>query len=203
MLTRRIASRRMLSARLWLSLGCLAVVAVPACSSSSAKTAPTSTSKASVHVRATLTFRPIRETGAFSPRIFPARSASCSAASTPAGDEILFDRRHERCYVVGPVLLTGSGVENAAVVYDQTMSQWAVNLHWGNDDFVTKIARPLIARTVAIDVDDVVQSAPVINPGVTGRDIQISSAYTRAEAVKVAASIMGVAPTDIEVNSER
>ena len=55
--------------------------------------------------------------------------------------------------------------------YDSTNSQFVTNIHFKNNDFVDKIAGPLVGKQVAIELDGVVQSAPTINPGITGRDV--------------------------------
>ena len=55
-----------------------------------------------------------------------------------------------------------------------------------NNDFVDKIAGPLVNKLVAIELDGVVQSAPEINPGITGRDVQISGEFTQGEAKDLA-----------------
>jgi preprotein translocase subunit SecD len=125
---------------------------------------------------------------------FLASGPPCTLTSTSdATQAILFDRKRKACYLVGPTLLTGAAIDKATVVYDSTSSQWAVNLHWGNDDFLTKVANPLVNREVAIVVNDVVQSAPTINPGFTGRAVEITGDFSRADAVKAAAAIAGVA----------
>lgn len=98
------------------------------------------------------------------------------------------------------MLSTGAAIDSAKVQYDSGRSQWAVGVHFGNDDFVTKVAKPMVNKTIAILLDGVVQSAPTVHAGVTGRDIEISggdSGYTRAAAVLVAASIIGIAPSKV------
>ena len=97
------------------------------------------------------------------------------------------------------MLLTGAGVASATVVYDENSSQWAVNVHFANNDFLTKIAVPYLNKTVAIVLDGVVQGAPVINPGITGRDVEITGDDTQAQATDIAAAILGVAPSQIHV----
>jgi preprotein translocase subunit SecD len=76
-----------------------------------------------------------------------------------------------------------------------------VDLHWGNDDFLKKIAQPLINKEVAIVLDGLVVSTPVINRGITGRDVEITGAISRAEAINVAASIMGIAPSQVRIDT--
>ena len=93
-------------------------------------------------------------------------TASDKRPAPPAREEVIFDRKRENCYVLGPALLTGDRVDEASAVYDDQTSQW-----------------------VAIVLDGVVQAAPEINPGITGHDVQISGDYSRSEATAIAASL--------------
>ena len=179
-----------------------------ACSSSASKTIRVSTSIAHAAVstptrpRASLEFRGLEYSGN-TPLIFPANESPCTTnhpTSVPSAT-LLFDRKDQYCYIVGPVLLTAAAVTSASVLYDQTTSQWAVILHWGNNDFLAKIAGPLVNKDVTIVLNGIVQSAPVINPGITGRDVEITSDYSRAQAISVAGSIMGIAPSQVKVDA--
>ncbi len=49
-----------------------------------------------------------------------------------------------------------------------------------------KVAGPYVNQRVAIELDGVVQSAPTINPGITGRSVQISGAFSKGEATDLA-----------------
>jgi preprotein translocase subunit SecD len=99
---------------------------------------------------------------------------------------VLPDRKHTQCYVLGPVLVTGKSVSTASTQYDSTLSQWVTNVHFKNNDFVDKIAVPYVNKLVAIELDGVVQSAPVIHTGITGRDVQISGDFSQGEAKDLA-----------------
>jgi hypothetical protein len=50
-------------------------------------------------------------------------------------------------------------------MYDETTSQWVVNVHFGDDEFLDKVARPMDGRLIAIVIDGVVQAVSRINPG--------------------------------------
>jgi preprotein translocase subunit SecD len=158
-------------------------------SSSAAPTTSTTTSvttPASTRPRARLEFREVTDQ-------VPIATPAChhkNPAIAPARDG-------KSCFVVGPVLLTGAGVVSATVEYDSNSTQWAVNIHFANNDFVTKVAVPYLNKTIAIVLNGVVQAAPIINPGITGSDVEISSNFTRAAATNVAASILGVAPSQV------
>jgi preprotein translocase subunit SecD len=114
-------------------------------------------------------------------------------------EAVLFDRTPKFCYVLGPVLLNGNRVDDAWVAFDSTIQQWVVDIHFETDEFVTRVARPLVNRVVAIVIDGVVQSAPQIHYGITGRDVQIAGGYSRSEAIAVAASIRGMSPSKVRV----
>jgi len=127
--------------------------------------------------------------------------ASTKRPASAAREEVLFDRTQKYCYVLGPALLTGDPVDQAAAQYDGNSSQWVVNVHFSSNEFVTRVAEPNLNRVVAIVLDDVVQTAPTINPGITGRDVQISGHYSRSDAIAVAASIRGDSPSQVRVPS--
>jgi hypothetical protein len=57
------------------------------------------------------------------------------------------------------------------------------------NEFVDKVARPMVGQRVAIVVDDVVLSAPTINEGITGREVQITGDFAEGEARGLAATL--------------
>ena len=87
----------------------------------------------------------------------------------------------EICYLLGPALMTGRNIDSAGSEYDPNTAEYVTNIEFGNDEFVEKVA-PLVGSNVAIELDGVVQSAPTINPGITGRDVQISGGFGQGEA---------------------
>jgi len=99
---------------------------------------------------------------------------------------VLPDRKRTACYVLGPAVVTGKSVGSAGTSYDSTRSQWTTDVHFKNNDFVEKIAGPYLQKQVAIELDGVVQSAPVINAGITGRNVQITGDFTQGEAKDLA-----------------
>jgi preprotein translocase subunit SecD len=111
---------------------------------------------------------------------------SSPADTDSAKSVVLPDRKKTACYVLGPAVVTGKSVSTASAVYDSTASQWVTNVHFKNDDFVTKIAGPYVNKLVSIELDGVVQSAPQIHTGITGRDVQISGDFTQGEAKDLA-----------------
>jgi preprotein translocase subunit SecD len=105
----------------------------------------------------------------------------------PADQQVtLPDRDGEFCYVLGPAVVTGRSVRSADEQYNSTESQWVTNIKFKNDDFLDKIAGPLVGQLVAIELDGVVQSAPEIRQGITGRDVQIEGDFSQGEAKDLA-----------------
>ena len=110
-----------------------------------------------------------------------------SPPDTDAAQQVVLpDRKQESCYVLGPAIVTGKSVKSANVIYDSNQSQFATNVKFKNNDFLDKIAGPLVGKQVAIELDGVVQSAPTINPGITGRDVEITGNFTQGEAKQLA-----------------
>ncbi len=99
---------------------------------------------------------------------------------------ILPDLTNSLCYVLGPTILTGRNVGTASAVVDPNTAAWIVNVHFKNNDFVTKVATPYVNQSVAIELDGVVQSAPHINAGITGQDVQITGTFTSKQAHQLA-----------------
>lgn len=91
-------------------------------------------------------------------------------------------------YELGPTLTTGEAVSSASAAFES--GAWGVTVNFtsqGGIDFVTKVANPNIGKQVAIALDGVVQSAPVINEGISaGNPVRISGSFTQAEAKDLA-----------------
>jgi preprotein translocase subunit SecD len=123
-------------------------------------------------------------------------NATCKDIETPASKNvasapvILPDREPAKngCWALGPSILTGKSVKTARSSYatDSSGSGWGVDVTFKNDDFVNKVATPNVGKQVAIELDGVVQSAPVINQGITGRTVRISGNFTQGEAKDLA-----------------
>src|SRR5215831_16568637 len=128
---------------------------------------------------AELRFRLVQGTIPYSGKVAaPANAASSTcrdgAAVTPDGSTqqvILPDKDKHYCYLLGPTVLTGRGIGSAVAVVNEATGQWQVDVHFDNNDFVTKIAQPDVGKQIAIVVDGIVQSAPTVNYGITGQDV--------------------------------
>jgi preprotein translocase subunit SecD len=99
---------------------------------------------------------------------------------------ILPDREKTACYILGPTVLTGKNIGSADAVVDPTSAAWIVNVHFKNNDFVTKVATPYVGKQVAIVLDQEVVSAPTINSGITGQDVTISGNFSDKDAHNLA-----------------
>lgn len=110
-----------------------------------------------------------------------------------------FDEQAENCYQLGPVVLGEPNIVSATAIND---GEWAVEVEFGDDRFMTRVAEPLVGQRVAIVLDHVVMSAPTVNEGITGREVQIvGSPFTEDEARALAAVLASgsVLPIEFEV----
>ncbi len=109
--------------------------------------------------------------------------------TSPPPSVVRADSTTKTCYALGPSLMPGANVAGAQVDLSAFSGAWEVNVHFGNDDFVRKVATPYVGKQIAIVLDTVVQSAPTINAGITGRDVTISGEFDEATARRVAKEI--------------
>jgi preprotein translocase subunit SecD len=93
------------------------------------------------------------------------------------------------CYVLGPTLMTGRDIHSATAVVDPSSASWIVQVNFKNDDFVNKVAGPKVGKQVAIALDQQVESAPTINSGITGRDVQITGNFSDHDAHALALAL--------------
>ena len=127
--------------------------------------------------------------GATTPTTVPAGAGTCQDgkiitqdATAAQGNIVLPDLNKTTCFLLGPTILTGRNVGTASAIVNTTTAAWEVNVHFKNNDFVTKVATPYVGKNVAIELDGVVQSAPTINAGITGQDVTISGSFTSKQA---------------------
>jgi preprotein translocase subunit SecD len=92
----------------------------------------------------------------------------------------------DACYLLGPTVLNGRNVSSASSQYDSNTSSYVTEITFKTNEFVDKVAGPYVNKQVAIELDGVVQSAPTINPGITGKRVQISGSFTKGEASDLA-----------------
>jgi preprotein translocase subunit SecD len=111
--------------------------------------------------------------------------------------------KHQLCYVMSQTVLTGRSIDSADARVDPQTGEWQVIVHFKNDDFVKKIAQPLVGKNVAIVLDGIVYSAPTINQGITGRDVQITGNFTQSDAKQLALTLRyGSLPVQFDKREE-
>lgn len=88
------------------------------------------------------------------------------------------------CYYLDKSVLPGNAVTSASASYQPSGDQagWGVDVTYRGDSFVTAVAQPYVNKQVAIVLDNIVLSAPTINPGITGSDVRISGSFTEKAA---------------------
>ncbi len=116
--------------------------------------------------------------------------------NTASAQEVILPERPAKpgqtptiCYVLGPTLMTGKDVGTANVSVDPSTASWIVQVHFKNNDFVTKVAQPYVGKNVAITLDQEVVSAPTINQGITGQDVQITGNFSDHDAHQLALAL--------------
>jgi preprotein translocase subunit SecD len=85
--------------------------------------------------------------------------------------------------------MTGKDVGTANASVDPSTASWIVQVHFKNNDFVTKVAQPYVGKNVAITLDQEVVSAPTINQGITGQDVQITGNFSDHDAHQLALAL--------------
>jgi preprotein translocase subunit SecD len=164
----------------------IAAVRPEAATSSTAPTTSTTATATTVTGGTTTTVK-----GATTTTTTPAGAGTCRDGKVVTPDVavnqvVLPDLQKSACYLLGPTIMTGRNVGTASAVIDPTTAAWVVNVHFKNDDFVKKVAGPYVNKQVAIELDGIVQSAPKINPNITGQDVTISGTFSSKQAHQLA-----------------
>jgi len=139
--------------------------------------------------RAELQFRPVLKAALYS-------AAACGQIGLIGLNEpgAFRDSTKTTCDTLGPTILNGYGIVKAEAVADPQNGSWQVNVTFGNDDFLNKVAKPYVGKQVAIVLDGVVYSAPTINPGITGHNVTISGQFTEQQAKNLATALAAPIP---------
>jgi preprotein translocase subunit SecD len=102
--------------------------------------------------------------------------------------------------------MTGEAVTNASVEFSQTNNRWEVSVTFspaGKQQFA-QITSENVGRQLAIILDGVVQSDPVIEEPITGGQASISGTFTTDEARQLKVVLKaGALPAPLEVLEER
>jgi preprotein translocase subunit SecD len=158
-----------------------------------------------------LRFRLVQGTVPYSgrPAFATARESTCEngKAVTPDRPELPVirpDKDKMLCYVLGPAILTGRNIGAATATVNKSSGAWEVDVHFKNNDFVDKVAGPNVDKQVAIVLDGIVQSAPTIQPGITGQNVTITGNFSGEEAHQLALVLRyGALPLQLQFVSLR
>jgi preprotein translocase subunit SecD len=115
------------------------------------------------------------------------------------------DRTRETArYRLGPAPVVGSAVKTAQAEFDQNTSEWSVRVDFTGDggDKFKALATQQVNKQVAIVLDGVVQSAPVIQPSLLtnfNNTAQITGNFTERQAKDLASVLrFGALPVQLE-----
>jgi preprotein translocase subunit SecD len=126
-------------------------------------------------------------------------------SDSDSGTIALKDQQGQPYTVEDPALMTGDAVDDARVDFDQK-GQVEVSLRMtsaGADDFA-RITSENIGRQLAIVLDGVVYSAPVIRSAITGGQASITGGFSTEEARRLKIVLKaGALPAPLEVLEER
>lgn len=110
-----------------------------------------------------------------------------------------------RFYLLGPVLLSGKDLTNAEVQPDN-LGRMGVSLEFNSEGatlFENATAR-LVGKQLAIVLDNVVISAPVVQDRISGGRAQITGRFTTDEAARLAIMLKaGALPVAVEIAENR
>ena len=132
-------------------------------------------------------------------------------AGLPKGTELAFEvSRDEQTQkdirkpilLESPVLMTGDMVKDARVGYGNKFNEPLVSLSLTSDgsDTFAELTEEYVHRRLAIVLDGVVRSAPVIRERILGGSAQISGNFTQSEASDLAIVLrVGALPAPVEI----
>ena len=126
-------------------------------------------------------------------------------AKTIEGSIVAPAEEQGRFYLLGPVLLSGKDLVNAQVNPDN-LGRLGVSLEFNSEGarlFEEATAR-LVGKQLAIVLDDVVISAPVVQDRIAGGHAQITGRFTADEAGRLAIMLKaGALPVAVEIAENR
>lgn len=126
-------------------------------------------------------------------------------AKTIAGAIVSPSEEQGQYYLLGPVLLSGKDLINAAVNPD-SLGRLGVSLEFNDEGarlFENATAR-LIGKQIAIVLDNVVISAPVVQDRIAGGHAQITGRFSADEAGRLAIMLKaGALPVAVEIAENR
>jgi len=108
--------------------------------------------------------------------------------------------------VLGDVLLTGDVITDATIDTDPSTGQLQVNVTFNSEGTQTwgEITSARVGKQIAIVLDGVVQSAPVVNEPILGGSTAISGDFTPEDAKKLRTVLQtGALPVSLEFSESR
>lgn len=108
--------------------------------------------------------------------------------------------------VLGDVLLTGDVITDATIGTDPNTGEIQVNVTFNSEGTETwgEITSARVGKQIAIVLDGVVQSAPVVNEPILGGNTAISGKFTPEEAKKLKTVLQtGALPVSLEFSESR
>lgn len=132
------------------------------------------------------------------------------ADKIPEGDEILFEKRLDRetrrmvtipLLIKKKVLLTGDAIKDAKVTYDEyNEPQVSFTFNRRGGEIFAKITGENVKRRLAIILDGVVKSAPVIEERIGGGSGRIHGSFTTEQAKDLAIVLRsGALPASVKI----
>ncbi len=110
-----------------------------------------------------------------------------------------------RYYLLGKVLLSGRELQTAAIQPDQ-LGRMGVSLSFNSEGakLFEEATGRLIGKQIAIVLDNVVISAPVVQDRISGGNAQITGRFTTEQASRLAIMLRaGALPVAVEIAEER
>ena len=108
-------------------------------------------------------------------------------------------------YLLGPVLLSGKDLDNAEIAPD-SLGRMGVSLEFNSEGarLFEEATMRLVGKQLAIVLDDVVISAPVVQDRIAGGRAQITGRFTAEEAGRLAIMLKaGALPVAVEIAENR
>lgn len=136
---------------------------------------------------------------------FAARAAGIEGAIVAPGEDDRGEMQEGRYYLLGKVLLSGKELKDASINPDH-LGRMGVSLSFNAEGaglFEEATAR-LVGKQIAIVLDGVVISAPVVQDRIAGGNAQITGRFTPEEASRLAIMLKaGALPVAVEIAENR
>jgi preprotein translocase subunit SecD len=134
------------------------------------------------------------------------QTPECSEDRLAERDVVFLDRDGETKYKLGPVEITGEGIDRAAAVYDaggatQVAAGWQITFDLTGEgaDVFAEVTTRLQGRQLAIVVDQTVISAPTVQSPITNGTGVITGSFTETRAKDLATQLnAGALPVALE-----